>query len=251
MCKLDFKFKCLALAVMLSLNGVNIHSAQAIGVGIATYDNTAEMNAIQELSRWLTQLEDNITSLKNEAQMLYNPGISVFRDVSDSYRDLRSSVGGITSAINSARNSVEYVKEKFGDPDYWIQCAQNGCDPSAQLESAYRAVNNAINSAIAMSSEVSEMTSDTQEQISEIVNESGNAGDEGINASIVRLNELQGLNAQLTSQLILLQQAQMQAQATYMQEISHRRKLNEESNREFFKKPVIPDHDYPLNPEEW
>ena len=108
--------KKMAVSMVLALSiSVSSFEVGAVGVGIATYDNTAELNAIEELSRWLTQLEDNVESLKNEATMLFNPGIEVFNDVSDHYRDLSRSVNNISSAINNANNTVNYIKEHFGN----------------------------------------------------------------------------------------------------------------------------------------
>lgn len=242
---------CAVTAAVL-LGTVPAEQVSAIGVGIATYDNTAEMNALEELARWLTQLEDNVTSLKNEAAMLFNPGIEAFHDVSDSYGDLMRSVGGVTSAINSASSSVDYLREKFGDPDYWEQCVKSNCDPTAQIDSAYRAVHNAIESAVAMSSEIASMSSETQKQVSEIVQASGNAGsDEGINATLVRISELEALNAQLQSQLILMQQAQSQAMAAWMQEQSNKSKMTGDRNEKFFADPGVEIVTHPVNLDDW
>ena len=241
-----FKKLALSFAVALSMS-VSSFNANAIGVGIATYDNTAELNAIEELSRWLTQLEDNVESLKNEATMLFNPGIEVFQDVSDQYRNLSRSVNNISSAINNANNTVNYIKEHFGDSAYWEQCVTSGCDPTNMINSAYNAVHNALDNAISMSSEIAKMSSETQAEINSVINRAGGAGsDEGINASLVRLNELQGLNSQLMSQLILLEQAQAQAQDAYLKELSARQRYEQEVRKKFFVEVEVEQVNTPL-----
>ena len=252
--KLGIKMQIKKTLAALALVGAVGLSAQvwAAGPGIATYDNTAELNAVQQLAQWAEQLQDNIQSLKNEAQMLLNPGVSAFEEVSDTYGDVLRGVNGISSAINSAANSVEYIHEHFGDADYWNNCVKSGCDHTDMLDSAYNAVQNALDSAIGMSTEIGQKMTETNDKIEQVVRRTGNAGaNEGINATLVRSAEVQAMNAQLLSQMVILQQQTLQAQTAYYKAQADKQKLHEEYVKNFFTSPEVIQLHTPLDPNQW
>ena len=225
--------------------------AYAVGVGVATYDNTAEMNALQQLAQWAEQLQDNIQSLRNEAQQLLNPGIEFYEGMSDSYRDIIRTADGIMSDIDSASSTIAYIQENLGDADYWTKCVRNHCNPEAQIDSAYRALNNVLNRTIGMSRRIGEETVRCQEKVQGIVNATGNAGDEGVNATMVRLTEVQAVNAQLLSQIVMLQQAQAQQQAVWMAKMENERELERQENESFFTDAPETEIQPDMNPRQW
>ena len=89
---------------------------------------------------------------------------------------------------------------------------------------------------------------ETNRQIEDVVRRTGNAGaDEGINATLVRSAEVQAMNAQLLSQMVILQQQTLQAQTAYYKAQADQDKLSAEHQKKVFQKPDIPEYNTPLN----
>ena len=185
-----------------TVDGANL--AQNLTTSIQAYQQR-----LQAYSTQLQQLQQQISAYERQIKDATRPWKQVYDQAYKAYSQTMDVVNGINNIRNKYVNAMQFIKENYGDSDFWKQCARSGCDPTAQLNLAREATSGALNFASESGQESVRQTQGSLEQTHEIEKEISEKGDQGTATALqsiarmqARTNEILAESNKLSNQMI-------------------------------------------------
>lgn len=181
--------------------------AQDMSLAIQDY-----MQQLKDYATYLQQLEQQVNSYKRQVQDATKPYRELYSQAYDAYSKTREIANGIRNLQASYKNTIEWVKDNYGDSEFWKQCASSACNPFEKLESANAATEGVLNYAAESGNQSVLTTEQLLEQTKKLEQDASSGNDKGTATALqnialmqANMNQIQAQNNQLTNQLLQAQ----------------------------------------------
>ena len=121
-----------------TVDGANL--AQNLKTSIQAYQQR-----LQSYTTQLQQLQKQLEAYERQLKDATRPYKQAYEQAYKAYSQTMSVVNWIENIRNNYASTIDFIRENFGDSDFWKQCASNGCDPTDQLNLADKARLNVSN----------------------------------------------------------------------------------------------------------
>ena len=241
--------KALAVAAGLSC-ALAVTPVNATGIPVVDGANLNQnlTNYMQYLTSYSTQLEDLANQVKQYQQLMdtykedvrqfnqnvLNPGVKFFKSVGNTYKEIKHAVDGIVSIKAQYERTIDYIKDNYGDSDFWLQCAKTGCNPLNQLERSTESTINNLEFSLGSIERINDMVVENDAYVQSIM-ERLNTADPGLNTTLVSMAELCAQGQQTASATHRMMASALAAQNTKALEEERQRQFNIKQQQEFLK----------------
>lgn len=195
------------------------HMAQDMKLSIQSYTQQ-----LKDYATYLQQLEQQINSYKRQIMDATKPYKELYNEAYNAYSKTQNIVNGIKNIQSQYKSTIEWVKNNYGDSEFWKNCAVSQCNPFSQLESAQAATDNALNYASEGGNQSVMTTSELLEQTRKLEQEASEANDKGTATALqniammqANMSQIAAQNNAITNQLLQAQIAAQRQQETEAQ----------------------------------
>ena len=235
------KLKIAALAAAVSL-GLAV-SGQAIASGIPTVDvaNLADniKDYTQHLKDYATQLDDykaKIERYRQQVEEATRPYRDIYNEAFDDFQEVKRVAGGVYNMYNNYRDAISYIKDNYGDSEFWKQCAVTACNPFDKLDSAYTATTNAMITASDSLNRIDDNAQKVRDQIKKTSRDLSSAA-RTPEQTQQQIGDMLTAIAQLQDQMNSMQKAFYQSQVAY----NHYQQTEKAAQEAEFQEVMHPD----------
>ena len=177
-----------AMSVSFQVNAAGIPVVDAANLA----DNLKDyVQHLKDYEQVLLDYQNQLNQYERQIKDATRPFSDVWQDVSSVYSDAMEISGGINNLRNNYSQTMDYISRNYGDSDFWVNCAKNGCDPTGQLESAYRATTSQLGYSTAFSEQMSGLSGNSYESINELAEDLSSGSDEGTAAALQKIGLMQ------------------------------------------------------------
>lgn len=201
-------------------------ASMAQDMTLAIQDYTQKL---KDYATYLQQLEQQVNSYKRQVQDATKPYRELYSEAYSAYSKTMEIANGIRNLQASYKDTIEWVKDNYGDSEFWKQCASSACNPFDKLQSAQAATEGVLNYAAESGNQSVLTTEQLLEQTKKLEQDASSGNDKGTatalqNIALMQANmaQIQAQNNQLTNQLLQAQiaakrQEEVSANATAAQ----------------------------------
>lgn len=187
-----------------TVDGANL--AQNLTTSIQAYQQR-----LQSYTTQLQQLQRQIEAYERQVKDATRPYKQVYDQAYKAYSQTMEVVNGINNIRNNYASTIDFIRENFGDSDFWKQCAASGCDPTDQLNLAEKARLNVSNYSSELGQDAVKQAQGSLDQVRDIEAEVSASGDQGTATALQNLTKMQARTAEIIAENVKLENQMIQA----------------------------------------
>lgn len=228
----------------LALGFGSMLATSALASGIPTLDVASLNQSILDYVQHLKDFEQMVESYKQQV-LAYErqvkdatrPYAELYENVYSGYTELMNVADKITGMQDNMNEMVDYVKEHYGDSEFWKSCRLSSCDyDSAQDKSkaAQAGLNNQAMAAMSVNSGTRDQIKGLMQKIRQYESSASSSSDAGTAEQLQLLTKITAQSAQLQALI-----AQMNSRLSDTQAAAEKEKIANEVAKDLEDKKKI------------
>ena len=170
------------------------------------------MQQLKDYATYLSQLENQVNSYKRQIQDATKPYRDLYSEAYNAYSKTMEIANGIKNLQSTYKSTIEWVRDNYGDSEFWKQCASSACNPFDKLQSAQAATEGVLNYAAESGNQSVLTTEQLLEQTKKLEQDASSGNDKGTATALQNIALMQANMAQIQAQNNLLTNQLLQAQ---------------------------------------
>lgn len=198
---------------VLSLSSVHASGIPTADAANLQQNLTSYVQQLKDYSQYLTEYAKQLQQYERQIKDATRQYTDVFTDVYSGYKEVMKIADGVTNMRNNFKSTMDYIKNNYGDSEFWKQCALTACDPTNQVVKGFESMLSNFEYSMGATQSATEATQSALNRVQSLEQKISSGGDEGISQNLQTIAQLQAQAAQINAELNMAMNQFMQAQS--------------------------------------